>query len=209
MKRIPVWTVIVSGWAIVIYQFPSLANALVYERSAIIGGEYWRLITGHWAHFSGAHLFYNVTVLAITGLLIELRGYGQLVLLVFFAAALIGIVLLLIEPDLARFGGLSGIATAALVYLALHGFGDRSWRYPSMLVLAILVLKIGYEVVAGVSAIAVVSEGAYRLVPLSHVGGAIAALLVYLVQKTVSRNVFSAKRANCADRANTEQRNRS
>lgn len=187
MRKIPVWTVIVCGFALLVYQLPGLAACLIFDRSTIIGGEYWRLMTGHWVHFSDEHLIYNIAVLAITGASIELRRYGQFVLLVLSAAGLIGIALLLFEPDMARFGGLSGIATAALVYLVLYGIDDPSWRDPSLFVLAILVLKLVFEFVMGVSAISDTSEGTYRLVPLSHLSGAIAAVLLFVGSKIVSR----------------------
>ncbi len=44
------------------------ASALEWSREGIPGGEYWRLLTGHWTHLGLNHLLLNLAGLLVTGL---------------------------------------------------------------------------------------------------------------------------------------------
>ena len=67
------WPAFVVVTALAVYLLPGVGEALVYDRSAILTGELWRLVTGHWVHFSASHLFYDVTVLGSLPLDIRVR----------------------------------------------------------------------------------------------------------------------------------------
>ena len=82
------------------------------------------MYTGHWVHFSAAHLVYDLLALGIVSWMIEVKqlpGFGWLCLL---APWLISGGLLLVEPQVTFYGGLSALAVTALVYLALHGLHE-------------------------------------------------------------------------------------
>jgi rhomboid family GlyGly-CTERM serine protease len=177
--------------ALGVHLLPTLPPLLVFDRAAIAHGEWWRLVTGHWVHFTAAHLLYNLVVLAVAGAIVEIRGYGNLAALVLLAAVLIGALLYLAEPGMVRYGGLSGIATAVVMSLALHGLGDRPpWRYLSLIVLAALTAKLALEFGLGRSIVPGLSGMSFRTVPLSHAAGAIAAVLAYL--GPISRRRFKS-----------------
>ena len=53
----------------------NLAGALQYDRGAIAAGQVWRIITGHFTHWSADHLSWDVAVFAVLGLLAE-RGWA-------------------------------------------------------------------------------------------------------------------------------------
>jgi rhomboid family GlyGly-CTERM serine protease len=148
-----------------------LGDLLCYDRPSILRGELWRTFTGHWVHFSAAHLFWNGLAMAITGTLLEWRrerGVGVLFLL---APLGISALLLVFEPRLQRYGGLSGVVFAAVAYLALRGLREAgSWRWLCSAALALLLLKIGHELLWGESLLAGV---AVRPVPASHAAGAL------------------------------------
>lgn len=182
LSRVPAWTLGICAAALLVYFSPGFPDVLVFERAAIEGGEYWRLVTGHWVHFTTPHLLYNLVVLGIAGAVIETRGYGSLGLLVLLAAALVGAVLFLAEPGMTRYGGLSGIATAAVTYLALHGINDPPpWRYVAVAILIGLVVKFAAEFGAGQSLMPGVEHARFRTVPLSHAAGALAAALAFFL----------------------------
>ena len=45
--------------ALLPFAFPSIDGWMQYDRSAIAAGEAWRLLTGHWTHWSLEHLFWS------------------------------------------------------------------------------------------------------------------------------------------------------
>ena len=136
--------------ALVVAAFPAWSGGLIYDRQAILRGECWRLFTGHWVHFSRSHLVYDTLALALAGGMLEARrtpGFGCLCLL---APWIINLMLLACVPDLRQCGGLSGLATCALVYLAVEGLGEASgWRWACWLTLAAVAGKIFWEMETG------------------------------------------------------------
>jgi rhomboid family GlyGly-CTERM serine protease len=175
------WPAALAACALAAYLAPSLSAILIYDRSAILAGELWRLITGHWVHFSASHLLCDVVVLGVSGWLIEARGYRFFPALCGVAALSIGLAMLAALPDMAQYGGLSGVAMASTVYLALHGRREASpWRWICLGILALASAKLLGDVVgSGLSLIDLQDESVVT-VPMSHFVGAAAGLAVYL-----------------------------
>ena len=154
--------------------------ALIYDRNTVLAGEFWRLITANWVHFSVSHLAYDLLAFGIAGSLIELRrhaGFGWFCLL---APGLTGVTVFLTRPDLQFFGGLSGLGTGAIVFLALHGLRQRGvWSWICVAALAAVATRVGFEF-GGAAPILASGEGMeIRTVPESHVAGGIAAALIW------------------------------
>ena len=157
------------------YLCPPLAAALEYNRGAILEGEIWRLVTGPLAHFSGDHLFFNVFVFAAAGYLAERKRPRFLAGLCLASALASSFFLLFLSPGIEVFGGLSGIATMAVVFLAVDEIRAESrsallWS----LVLALTMGKIILETALG-SPLFAAGEGVV-VVPSAHVTGALTAL---------------------------------
>jgi len=175
------WVPLLVAPALVAYLLPGMGAAMMYDRSAILAGESWRLVTGHWVHFSASHLLWDALVLAVTGWLIESRAYRHFVLLSLLSALAIGLVMLISLPDMATYGGLSGIAMASTVYLALHGWreagpGRAMWLAILLLCAGRLLLDtwlVQFSVVR-------IDDPHVVPVPASHFIGAATGLLVYL-----------------------------
>ena len=173
------WPSLAVALALVVYAWPGADRALVYERAAILDGQVWRLITGHWVHFSVSQLGYDATVLAISGWRIEARRYRYFLPLCVLSALAIGLSLLAILPDMALYGGLSGIAMASTVYLPLRALDEpQPWRGVAIAVLVTCTGKVVVEVVTGHVALIGVDRMQVVPVPLSHIVGAISAVAV-------------------------------
>ncbi len=177
--QLPWRTAILVASGGIIYLLSGAAEHLIYDRPAILSGEVWRLVTGHWIHYSDSHLAYNLTALAIIGAIIELQESHHLFLLCVVSALMIGIALLIFRPDLHYYAGASGVVTASLVYCALSGLSASGlWRVVCLVVLVLLVGKITLELVRpGPSLVGV--TGDFIVVPLSHAVGAVSGLLVF------------------------------
>ena len=174
--RWPVFFIILS---LVATQSDDFGAVLVYNRAAIFNGDIWRLLTGHLVHFSTTHLVYDLTAVVITSWIISYRGYPHFTLLEVAAALSISLVILVFRPDLAFYGGLSGIVLANAVYLALHGLRDVApWRNLGLGVLLLCIFKIIFDL-SGVDLLTM-GHNNFIPVPLSHLTGAIIGFFIYI-----------------------------
>jgi rhomboid family GlyGly-CTERM serine protease len=186
-RRLPVWTLVIGAFALIIFYFPQLGELLVYDRAAISHGEIWRLLTGNLVHFSLAHLLYNLIAWLIIGTIIEFRAYRFFPVLCFSSALLVGITLFILEPELYLYAGLSGVVSAAVAYLCLHGIGEKGvWRWLCAATLAGLTAKTLIELGMRSSFMLLMSEENFVPVPLSHLAGIIAALLLFFLLRMTS-----------------------
>ncbi len=145
--------------------------ALRYERLALHGGEWWRLISAHWVHLGARHLWLDSAGLALLWALYarELRpGHWGLVLI--GATAAIDAGLWWAQPQVQWYVGLSGLLHGAWAAGA-GAVGLRRGRW-GWLMLALLALKLGLEQRGGASL--VVSQ--FPVVTIAHVYGALGGL---------------------------------
>ncbi len=202
VRCLPVRTLLLCGGALLVYLIPGWAQLFVFDRAAIASGEVWRLATGNWVHFSGAHLLYDVTALGVAGWIIETRGYRHLVALCLASALAIGIVVFFAEPEIRFYAGLSGVAISAIFYFLLHGLIERPpWRWMCLGVLIVMLGKIGIELVVGQSIILGSYERSFALVPSSHVTGALIGMLSFLWTRTSRKEGMRACEPSDATRA--------
>jgi rhomboid family GlyGly-CTERM serine protease len=179
--RFPVWTLAICAGAAFIFIAPELGTLLIYDRAAIAHGELWRLVTGNLVHLSTTHLAYNLAAFLITGAIIEIRGYRFFPMLCLAAAILIGIALYCSKPAMYYYAGLSGVVTAAITYLCLHGLTEKgTWRWLCATMLAGVVAKLWIELMIGKSFLLAVSTDEFAPAPLSHLIGAITAMLLFV-----------------------------
>jgi rhomboid family GlyGly-CTERM serine protease len=179
--RPPSWTLLICAGAALIFASPALGALLIYDRAGIAHGELWRLATGNLVHFSPAHLCFDLTAFFIAGAIIEVRGYRRFPVLCLAAATLIGIVLYFAEPAMYYYGGLSGVAMAAVTYLCLHGLTEKgAWHWLCAAVLAGVTAKLGFELAFGKSLLGEAGAQEFFPAPLSHLVGTITALLLFV-----------------------------
>jgi rhomboid family GlyGly-CTERM serine protease len=163
---------------------PHAASRLEYERTAIAAGQWWRILTCHWAHFSADHLMWDVGAFALLAALCERRNRAALIRCVVVSAILIPAAVWVFLPQLQSYRGLSGIDSALFVLLAvdlLRGHarksGQRGVATGVGAVLVLFVGKIAVELVSGQTVF--VDSGAAGMVPvpLAHLAGAGAGFL--------------------------------
>jgi rhomboid family GlyGly-CTERM serine protease len=168
------------GSGVVVALFPGWSAGLIYDRSAILSGELWRMFTGHWVHFSTPHLVYDLLAFGIVGWIVEARGLPHFGWLCLLTPWLISAVLLLFEPQMKLFGGLSALATTAIVYLALFGLHDAApWRWVCLAAVLGIAGKILFELTTGHMIFVTTGNVPVAVSVASHLTGAFIALLFY------------------------------
>jgi len=122
---------------------------LRYERSAVLAGEAWRLVTGHLVHADLVHLGWNVLGVLIVAFLVA-RDYSwrQWLVILGVSIATTDLGFLLLEPQLDWYVGFSGV---------LHGLmaaGLVAWLRTSRdaitwIVTGLFAAKLAWEHFAG------------------------------------------------------------
>lgn len=121
---------------------------LRYERAAVIGGQFWRLLTGHLVHLGWMHLLLNLAGLALIWLLFgRALSTTQWTIVVIASALGISLGLVFFHPELRWYVGLSGVLHGMFVAGAIGGIaaGYRA----EWLLLGLVVLKLAWEQYAG------------------------------------------------------------
>ncbi len=177
-------TVVIAVAAGLAFAWPAMPPLLIYQRAAIAAGEVWRLWTGHLVHYNGGHLFWDLAVFVPAGMWLEAIAPGLARRFCLLAPPAISAALFLCEPGLARYAGLSGLATGLLVLLALiqwrRDVRAPAWFWPAVLLL--VAVKIALEAVSSEPLLARFEPGV-RVVTLAHVGGVACAVLAFLVRR--------------------------
>ncbi len=181
-KRFPFLTLSVTLAALAVYAAPGLSALLVYNRSSILQGEWWRLFTAPLVHFSSSHLFWDALVFAGAGTAVEWLDYRRFWLACTVAAFLPGLYYLAFKPHLLVYGGLSGLSTGAVVYLALHRAKRGGWESAAWTAVLVLVAaKIAVE--AGLHHAIFARAGAqpFPVLPSAHIAGCLGACAAFIV----------------------------
>ncbi len=177
VRQFPLLTAGLSLVALVIWALPGAGAAFQFERGAIGGGALWRLVTGHWTHWSGDHLAWDLVVFAVFGALLERRSRRGFAGIVAGSALAIAAAVWLGAPQLQFYRGLSGIDSALFAaffaQLLRDAWRERSWLAAAVPLLALLgfVGKSVYELATGAT-LFVDATAAFVAVPLAHLVGA-------------------------------------
>lgn len=178
--RLPAITLSCACVSLVAYVWPDLLDLLVYDRQAILTGELWRLGTAIFVHFSLSHMLWDLLVFAAAGCVIEARGYRGFMIVCSLTAIVPGMYLLLASPEFIRYGGLSGLATAAVTYLCLCEMPAAGrYRILWLAILALVGMKIAVETVSHTPIFAGGSSVNFQVLPSVHAIGCAVAIAVY------------------------------
>lgn len=194
-RRIPCASLLLSAAAAIVFFRPSLAAVLQYDRGAIAVGEWWRLVTGHWAHYGADHFFWDVLAFGVLGLACEQRSRLRFLVCVAASALAVSLSVWLWLPDMAVYRGLSGIDSAlfALLFVEFWSETVRSGKrnvvvFPGAC-LAVFLFKIVFELTTGTNLFVKTLEAGPVGVPLAHIAGAAVGFLVGL--GAINRRILS------------------
>jgi rhomboid family GlyGly-CTERM serine protease len=119
-----------------------------YDRDAIMAGELWRLITGHFVHLGWKHFFMNIAGLILIWVLFgRLLTTWKWAVCILVSALFISIGLIVLNPELRWYVGLSGVLHGMFVCgaIASIAMGYRA----EVLLLVLLIAKLVWEQLQG------------------------------------------------------------
>jgi len=154
----------------------SLLEQLIFERSTILNGEAWRLLTANLLHSNGYHLLLNMGGLWVIWYfyydLCQPKWHPLLVILTMLGTTSL---LLAFSPEMQRYVGLSGALHGIIVTFAMIDF--RYNRAISIAVLIAVAGKLTFEQVYGGSA-SLESLINARVAVDSHLWGALSGAII-------------------------------
>jgi len=196
VKRAPYLSLLLTALALLIHYHHPLRPQLLYTRTALAHGDFWRLISCHWVHLNTDHLLWSAMTFFVLGSFCEIMNRGKYLATVGISTILIPTAIWFVMPHLNVYGGLSGL-DCALYSLLIVLFIRREWSaqkwswiifYTIMLVL--LPAKIIYEMTSGLTIFVSNLQANMVPVPLSHLVGGVVGLAVGIVIRDTS-NIFS------------------
>ena len=151
LQRIVHWRVVlvIALLCVCIAAFGDAARELLrYERVAIAEGEYWRLLSAHFAHLGYPHLALNLAGLLLVWLLVgRLYSTRQWLLVAAFSIVVMGAGFWFVDSEMRWYVGLSGLLHGLLLAGAIAGI--RSLPVESIVIAAVVVAKLAYEQIVG------------------------------------------------------------
>ncbi len=157
-------------------------DPLVYSRSAIAHGEWWRIWTGQLVHFGWPHFIADTGLFLILGRLLEWE-WPKLCRLGLFALPIaISATVYRFDPAMARYGGLSAVNLGFLVFLACRGWQKNwvDWFWPAVLVIyageIVLEAKVGHGHGGGMIPF---DDSSIHVATVAHLGAAACGLLLW------------------------------
>lgn len=178
-RGLPHWPPLLLGLCVLLLGSDSAAHLLRYQRTAVMDGEWWRLLSGHLVHLGPVHLGLNLAGLALVWALFGPRlSHAAWGLVLLLSALGCGLGLYWFSPGLIWYVGLSGVLHGLFVAGAL-----AEWRVDprsSAVLLAVLAAKLLWEQLAGGTPGTARMIGGAVVVD-AHLYGAISGLLAFAV----------------------------
>jgi rhomboid family GlyGly-CTERM serine protease len=180
LKRVPWLSIGLAMVCVAATAIPVLRDAFIYERSAVVQGELWRIFSAHFVHYSNSHLLGDMLILFPAALLAELRSRKELVQCLAVSASAVGVAVFIFEPGVWRYAGASGVSYGLLVFVAMCGLhGNPRWRKVCVVILVLVAGKLAAENLFGWRPVNWESEAGFVTVTLAHITGAASGLSVW------------------------------
>jgi len=128
----------------IIALFEPVTSFFVWDKTAIEAGQWWRILTGNFAHTNIEHCVMNLAAMWLIALIFKPSG-----ITFFFITLLIniGVGLTLLTTSIYQYVGLSGTLHGVFAYLTLTECMNK--RHTSWLLIIGLLLKITWEQIEG------------------------------------------------------------
>jgi rhomboid family GlyGly-CTERM serine protease len=171
MNRLPQLSLALAAAAFAIHLVPGAGACMQFDRAAIAGGECWRLVTGHLAHFDSNHLVWDVGMLLALGFAAERESAPGCAWTLGLGSLAISAAVWFWQPQFLVYRGLSGLDCALGGFLGatLLRRPQRFAQIAGAVALGFVTVKAAIEF-ATQSTVFATGDG-YAPVPLAHLVG--------------------------------------
>ena len=200
-------TALLSILSVAIYSSAGLTEFCQYDRARIEGGEVWRLFSGNFAHWSGEHIFWDLLVFAVLGILISLRHRVALLILLVLSSIAISASVYFIHPSMQCYRGLSGIDSGLFIYFGLDFIlasirnGKDRIAFAGISLILLLAAKTAFEIISGTNLFVV--SGNFMPVVTAHLAGIFTGIFVFLVDNLCTKTQDDGNRFQAICRRDT------
>jgi rhomboid family GlyGly-CTERM serine protease len=156
------------------------AAALELREPLVALAQPWRLLTCHWVHWSSDHLAWDALPLLLLGWTLRERA-GRAVAALVAASLLIPVAVWALQPQIAAYRGLSGLASALFALSAVELWRRERRGGPALLLLALFAGKVLWELATATTLFADSTAHGFVPVPLAHLVGGACGTLVAIV----------------------------
>lgn len=182
-RRLPVYTILLGLPALFLGFSPVLSQVCQYDYHAIANGQVWRLITQHWTHWNGDHLFWDLITFIGLGAACEYRDRKSFIRVIAPTSVVISLALFTAQPSLLICRGLSGLDSAlfGLLITRLYldqGRTNRPLRTLCLTAAALFFVKTLIETGTGTTLFVDSRQALMIPVPLCHLSGFISGCLL-------------------------------
>lgn len=167
-----------------LFCIPVSAELLQFERSAVMAGQWWRLGSSHWVHWTANHLFWDVLTFSVLFFRAAQISWKRLFVLMVVAGLLIPGLIFWFHPEYITYRGLSGLDSALFSFVVLSlalkakDSGERYSVWGLGALFGLFVAKVAYEYASGETLFVQSMGPGVVAVPLAHlVGGVLGALV--------------------------------
>ena len=131
------WFILMAVTISFFYLFGDLGRDwLEYHRTKLLGGEIWRILSGHLVHSNLWHLLLNIASLVlISTLFATLLNFRQWFWGFLFCGLFVSLCYLFLSPEFESYVGLSAVLYGAIIIGALHDLQRNLWIAVALLVI--------------------------------------------------------------------------
>jgi len=198
--RLLPWLYLPGGvFSLAIQAQPAWQRALVYDREAVILGEWWRGWTGNFVHFGWTHCLLDTGLWFLIGwaLVYNYRWWVNVFALALMPLA-VTLTIFFLDPGMMRYGGISGMNVGFIVWLALAGW-QRSWRdwfWPAILGIHVAELLYEYHLGGHGGGMIKFDDPNIRVATMAHVGGAAFGVVMWGVVNLLGKRTLTVESLN-------------
>ena len=158
--------------AVLTHLSPAVEEALQFNRAAVVGGQWWRLITGNFVHCSWVHLGVNLGAFAALLWIACGRGRG-VAWVVALSAAAVGAGVYLWADGITTYRGISGVASALLGWVMVTMAAQDRGRQAAVWAAAVVVIAVKsvIEMIIGGPFLPTSAPPGIAVVPVTHLVG--------------------------------------
>jgi rhomboid family GlyGly-CTERM serine protease len=134
-RKLPWGFVLVALVALVFQCRPDWRTSLLFDRTALADGQWWRLWSGHLVHFGWPHFVADTGLFLILGFILGTKQTRLFPVTLLLLPLVISAAVYFLSPGMARYGGLSAVDLTLLLFVAGQGWQHnwKDWFWPTVL----------------------------------------------------------------------------